>query len=316
MHSSEKKQGRHFVNLNDYNEEEILLLIKTALAYKNQSVFPLHTGIYAVNCFFEESTRTHKSFEMAERKLGINVLDFQPSMSSVKKGESLYDTVLTFQALGVDLVVIRHNEVGYYEELIKSETIHCSIINGGDGAGQHPSQSLLDLMTIYEEFGTFKGLKVAISGDILHSRVARSNMQILKMLGAQLFFTGPEEWIGTECLAYGEFKPIDDLVGQVDVMMLLRVQRERHAEQTKNKLDESYLSQFGLTAQREAEMREKAIIMHPAPVNRGIEIADELVECSRSRIVRQMENGVYARMAIIDSVLNKKTGDEMCVDSY
>ena len=304
MDTSERRQARHFVSLNNYNENDIMSLIKKALAYKHNLSVPKYKGMYAVNCFFEESTRTHKSFEMAEKKLGMDVLDFQPSMSSVRKGESLYDTVLTFQSLGIDLMVIRHSDVAYYNQLIDSESITCSIVNGGDGAGQHPSQSLLDLMTIYEEFGTFKGVKVAIAGDILHSRVARSNMQILKKLGAELFFSGPEEFLGTECQTYGEYRSIDELADQVDVVMLLRVQRERHIQQPSHELDVSDLAQYGLTKERESRMHRKAIIMHPAPVNRGIEITDELVECDRSRIVRQMENGVFARMAIIDSILN------------
>ncbi|OJF92937.1 aspartate carbamoyltransferase catalytic subunit [Alkalibacterium sp. 20] len=300
------KHMRHFVSLEQYDNEEIIDMIESAIEFKRQTKFPTYTENYAINCFFEQSTRTHKSFEMAERKMGMQVLDFQPSMSSVQKGESLYDTVLTLQAIGVDIVVIRHSEEAYYTKLIESDSIKCSIINGGDGAGQHPSQSLLDLMTIYEEYGSFKNLKVAISGDLTHSRVAKSNMQILKRLGATLYFTGPQEWYEPSFEEYGTFTTIDKLIDKVDVMMLLRVQHERHQETDLRFSENTYLQKYGITFERESRMKESAIIMHPAPVNRGVEIEDSLVECERSRIVRQMENGVYARIAIIDSVLKHR----------
>lgn len=297
---------RHFVSLEQYENHEIMNMIKAAVDFKEKQHLPSYADKFAVNCFFEQSTRTHKSFEMAQRKMGMQVLDFQPSMSSVKKGESLYDTVLTLQAIGVDLVVIRHSEEAYYNELINSRHINCSIINGGDGAGQHPSQSLLDLMTIYEEYGTFENLEIAIAGDLTHSRVANSNMQILKRLGAKLYFTGPQEWYDPSFEEYGTYASIDKLIDQVDVMMLLRVQHERHSEADRRFSKNTYLQKHGITFEREARMKESAIIMHPAPVNRGVEIEGSLVECERSRIVTQMENGVYARVAIIDSVLNYK----------
>ncbi|EXJ24263.1 Aspartate carbamoyltransferase [Alkalibacterium sp. AK22] len=305
MKMLKNKTDRHFVSLSNFSEGEIMQLIETALRYKNQSEREPFSDRYAVNCFFEDSTRTHKSFEMAQRKLGMQVIDFQPSTSSVKKGESLYDTVLTLQAIGIDVVVIRHSEEAYYEKLISSPSIHCSIINGGDGAGQHPSQSLLDLMTIYEEFGTFRDLEIAISGDIKHSRVARSNMQILNTLGAKVFFTGPKKWMADDCDTFGSYLSIDELIPRADVMMFLRVQKERHLPDISQTDAKTYLQTYGLTPQREKQMKKQAIVMHPAPVNRGVEIADELVECSRSRIIRQMENGVFARMAIIESVLKK-----------
>lgn len=300
------KKLRHFVSLEQYDNHEIMNMIKTAVDFKRQGHFPSYADKYAINCFFEQSTRTHKSFEMAERRMGMQVLDFQPSMSSVKKGESLYDTVLTLQAIGVDLVVIRHSEEAYYTKLIDSEHINCSIVNGGDGAGQHPSQSLLDLMTIYEEYGSFENLEIAIAGDLTHSRVANSNMQILKRLGATIYFTGPQEWYDPSFEEYGTYSSIDKLIDKVDVMMLLRVQHERHTDSDNRFSKNTYLQKYGITFEREARMKQSAIIMHPAPVNRGVEIEDSLVECGRSRIVTQMENGVYARIAIIDSVLKHR----------
>ena len=162
-------------------------MIRRGGDFKNgRADFQLDRQYFAANLFFENSTRTHKSFEVAEKKLGLDVIEFDAGTSSVNKGETLYDTILTMSALGVDICVVRHSEVDYYKELIDSRTIQTSIVNGGDGSGQHPSQCLLDLMTIYEEFGTFGNLKICIAGDITHSRVAKSNMRILKRLGAQI----------------------------------------------------------------------------------------------------------------------------------
>jgi len=203
------------------------------------------------------------------------------------------------------VAVIRHGEENYYDELIQSKTIQCSIINGGDGSGQHPTQCLLDLMTIYEEFGYFEGLKIAIVGDITHSRVAKSNMQMLKRLGATIFFSGPEEWYDKQFEAYGHYMPLDEVVETVDVMMLLRVQHERH-DGSEIFSKEEYHQQYGLTVERAKRLQKHAVIMHPAPVNRDVELADSLVEGIQSRIIQQMSNGVYMRMAILEAVLQGK----------
>lgn len=293
----------HFVSVEDLTNEEVLTLIKRASQFKKGMISPqVREPLYAVNLFFENSTRTHKSFEMAEKKLGIDIIDFEPSTSSIKKGESLYDTVLTMSALGTEIAVIRDSKEAFYTELIDSKSIQCSIINGGDGTGQHPSQCLLDLMTIYEEYGHFDGLKIAIVGDLKHSRVAKSNMHMLKRLGAEVLFSGPTEWIDDSFKAYGHYLPIDELVSEVDVVMLLRVQHERH-ESYNESLIATYLDQYGINERREQNMKPSAIIMHPAPVNRGVELQSSLVECDRSRIVTQMSNGVYARMAILEAVI-------------
>ncbi|MFS7392689.1 aspartate carbamoyltransferase catalytic subunit [Carnobacterium maltaromaticum] len=298
----QKLQLDHLVSVEALSNEEVMTLIKRAQEFKNgASYHPKHSK-YAVNLFFENSTRTHKSFEMAEKKLGLDIIDFEVATSSVKKGETLYDTVLTMSALGVDVAVIRHGDEAYYEELIASTGIKLAVVNGGDGSGQHPSQSLLDLMTIYEEFGKFEGLKVAIVGDLTHSRVANSNMQLLNRLGAEVFFSGPEEWFDASYNEFGTYLPLDELVEEVDVMMMLRVQHERH-EYYGNFSKEKYLATYGLTEERESKMKPDAIIMHPAPVNRDVELEGSLVECPRSRIVQQMSNGVYTRMAILEAVL-------------
>ena len=297
---------KHLVTMETLSNEEVLGLIKRGIQFKKGEVDIAHDRTYyASNLFFEDSTRTHKSFEMAELRLGMGMIDFDARTSSVNKGETLYDTILTMSALGVDICVIRHSEVDYYKQLIDSPTIQTSIVNGGDGSGQHPSQSLLDLMTIYEEFGGFEGLKIVIAGDITHSRVAKSNMQVLKRLGAQIYFTGPSQWYSEEFDVYGQHVEIDDVIEEIDVLMLLRVQHERH-DGNESFSKEAYNSQFGLTEARDKRLKDTAIVMHPAPVNRDVEIDDSLVEAPKARIVRQMTNGVFVRMAILEAVLNGK----------
>lgn len=288
----------------DLSVEKINKLLQEADEFSKGKVLKAKTEIYVANLFFEDSTRTKTSFDVAERKLGLNVVPFDVSASSVNKGESLYDTVKTLKSIGIDLCVIRHKKEKFYDEF---KGIDISIINGGDGTGNHPSQNLLDLMTIQQEFGKFKGLKVGIVGDVKHSRVANSNAEVLRKLGAKVYFSGPEQWFDEGTIINGTYLSIDDLVKEVDVLMLLRIQHERHESDEKLKLSsEKYHRKFGLTLEREKAMKKKAIIMHPAPINRGVEIADELVECKRSRIFKQMENGVFARMAILKTALEAK----------
>ncbi len=304
--TSERISLKHLLTAEALTDREVMGLIRRAGEFKQGAKWhPEERQYFATNLFFENSTRTHKSFEVAEKKLGLEVIEFEASRSSVQKGEPLYDTVLTMSAIGVDVAVIRHGKENYYDELIQSKTIQCSIINGGDGSGQHPTQCLLDLMTIYEEFGGFEGLKVAIVGDITHSRVAKSNMQLLNRLGAEIYFSGPEEWYDHQFDVYGQYVPLDEIVEKVDVMMLLRVQHERH-DGKESFSKEGYHLEYGLTNERATRLQKHAIIMHPAPVNRDVELADELVESLQSRIVAQMSNGVFMRMAILEAILHGK----------
>ncbi|EGO8663606.1 aspartate carbamoyltransferase catalytic subunit [Enterococcus faecalis] len=304
--TSERISLKHLLTAEALTDREVMGLIRRAGEFKQGAKWhPEEHQYFATNLFFENSTRTHKSFEVAEKKLGLEVIEFEASRSSVQKGETLYDTVLTMSAIGVDVAVIRHGKENYYDELIQSKTIQCSIINGGDGSGQHPTQCLLDLMTIYEEFGGFEGLKVAIVGDITHSRVAKSNMQLLNRLGAEIYFSGPEEWYDHQFDVYGQYVPLDEIVEKVDVMMLLRVQHERH-DGKESFSKEGYHLEYGLTNERATRLQKHAIIMHPAPVNRDVELADELVESLQSRIVAQMSNGVFMRMAILEAILHGK----------
>lgn len=298
---------KHFVTTEYLEIDEVFSLIQEAIELKNtpQDEYPCYHNEFVSNLFFENSTRTHLSFEVAQKKLGMQVIQFDPSTSSMNKGETLLDTVITLEALGIDTLVIRSSEEHYYDQLLGHPEVHASIINGGDGSGQHPSQSLLDLMTIYEEFGYFQGLEVAIVGDLRHSRVARSNAQMLSRLGAKVYFSGPYDWYDRSFDGLGQYMPIDYLVDRVDVMMMLRVQTERHATKTFSHYAEYHLA-HGLTEERAGRMKSTAIIMHPAPVNRGVEIADSLVTSAQSRIVQQMQNGLYARMAVLQAVIAGK----------
>ena len=286
----------------DLTVEKINSLLIAADEFSKGKVLKPTKEIYVSNLFFEDSTRTKTSFDIAERKLGLQVVPFDVTSSSVNKGESLYDTVKTLQSLGVNLLVIRHKQDQFYKEL---KEIDLPIINGGDGTGNHPSQTLLDLMTIHQEFGKFKGLKIGIVGDVKHSRVANSNAVALRKLGAKVYFSGPEKWFDEGAIINGTYLSIDDLIKEVDVLMLLRIQHERHDEKMKISLN-NYHKKFGLTLEREKTMKQNAIIMHPAPINRGVEIHDDLVESPRSRIFQQMRNGVFARMAILKDALESK----------
>lgn len=283
----------NLLTMKNLSNDTIMKLIERAAAFEGGE--RLELGGTVANLFFEPSTRTKMSFEMAEHKLGMAALPFDTGFSSVLKGETLYDTVKTLEAIGVDAVVIRHPEEAYYTQL---EGIPLAVINGGDGSGQHPTQSLLDLYTIWQEFGRFDGIHVTIAGDIAHSRVAKSNAEALRQLGAKVSFVCPPEWSG----AFETSNRLDAYIEETDVLMLLRVQHERH-DGDASTATESYHERYGLTVEREFKMKSTAIIMHPAPINRGVEIADSLVECGRSRIFKQMANGVFIRMAVLEYAL-------------
>lgn len=283
---------KHLTRLSDFTVEEIMKILERANRYASGEACPQLEGKVVANLFFEPSTRTQYSFMMAEQKLGLKTMDFTAETSSVQKGETLYDTIKTFEAIGVDGVVIRHPQNNYFEELIPN--LNIPIFNGGDGSGNHPTQSLLDLLTIYQEYGKFEELKIAIVGDIAHSRVAHTNIEVMTRLGMDVHLVAPEQF---QEEGY-EWENLDDVLEEMDIIMLLRVQHERHdggMELTK----EEYHRQYGLTVEREKRMKDGAIIMHPAPFNRGVEIADDVVECERSRIFKQMSNGVFVRMSVL-----------------
>ena len=261
----------NILKLADLDVKEIEEILDLAASFKSGNKKINYNGEKIIaNLFFEPSTRTHYSFEVAELKLGCKAIDFTAETSSIKKGESLYDTVKTFESLGVNAVVIRHKEDEYYKKL---KNINIPIINGGDGTKDHPSQSLLDLYTIKEEFGHFKGLKVLIVGDIKHSRVAHSNIKVMQRLGMEVYTSGPKEFRDDDL----EFVDFEEYLPKVDVVMLLRIQLERH-ESVLNINKEEYNKKFGLNNESVIKMKENSIIMHPAPFNRNVEISDDVVD--------------------------------------
>lgn len=288
----------HFISVEDMTVEEIIKLLDMANDFRLDE-YKLAKQLFCANLFFEPSTRTKMSFIVAERKLGIEPLEFNIENSSMKKGESLYDTAKTFEAIGANVLVVRHEHDDWANEL--SAHMDIPIINAGAGKKDHPTQSLLDADTIYQEFGTFNGLNIVIAGDIKHSRVARSNAQMLTKLGAKVYFSGAPEFMD-DTLDY-PYISMDEAVEICDALMLLRIQHERHDQFSSATVN--YNENFGLTVERERKMKEKAIILHPGPVNRGVEIDTSLVECERSRIFKQMSNGVFVRMAVLTTQLLK-----------
>lgn len=288
--------GKNLLELKSLDVSEINAILDQAQAFHDGEVFRDLEGRIAANLFFEPSTRTQYSFNVAEEKLGLRVISFNPAGSSLQKNESFYDTVKTFDSFGTDLLVIRHVENEYYNQLLGH--VNAKILNGGDGTGNHPTQSLLDLLTIRQEFGGFEGLKAAIIGDVSHSRVAHTNFEVMNRLGMEVCTSGPEEYM-EEGMNY---VPFEQAVRQSDVVMLLRVQHERHAENMHLTVEE-YHARYGMNKEKLGWMKEGAIIMHPAPFNRGVEIAGDVVECGRSRIFKQVNNGVFVRMAAIKRAL-------------
>jgi aspartate carbamoyltransferase catalytic subunit len=296
---------KHLLTTTDLYVEEIKGILSDAKEFSEGKVWHPDQQTFVANLFFEPSTRTRSSFYVAERKLGLDVIPFEANASSVLKGETLYDTIRTLESIGARAVVIRHKVDRFFEDL--AGRVNIPILNAGDGCGHHPTQSLLDLFTIKEEFGQFLGLKVAIIGDIRHSRVARSNGDVLKRLGAEVVFSGPKQWFDESLLQNGHYEDVDTAIETSDVVMLLRIQHERHQREG-SATQEEYHQLFGLTVEREKRMKPQSIIMHPAPVNRNVEIANSLVECERSRIFTQMENGVFVRMAALKRSLQSVKG--------
>ncbi len=280
------------LSMRDLAESDIFSILNDALLFETEYKdwqLPVNQAMVA-NLFFEASTRTHYSFESAEYQLGCKVADIDTSVSSITKGETLYDTIKTLEVIGYDAVVIRHPEDAYYARL---EGVEIPVINAGDGKGEHPTQCLLDLLTLYKEFGTLKSLKVVICGDIAHSRVAASNKHALEMLGSSVAFCGPSEW-EREGFPFVDF---DEAIKSADAVMMLRIQRERGAKTTGT--DAEYLNAYGMNKDRYKMLQDHAILMHPAPVNRGVEIDGDLIEAEKSRIFPQMANGVLVRKAVI-----------------
>lgn len=286
---------KNLFNLSSLSIEEITAILDRAQQFADGEKSDRAKGKVVASLFFEPSTRTQNSYSTAVMRLGGQVLTFNSSVSSMTKGETFYDTVKVFEALGCDAAIIRDKKNEYWKEL---EGIKMPILSGGDGTGNHPTQSLLDLLTIRQEFGHFDGLKVCIVGDIIHSRVAHTDIEVMERLGMEVYTSGPDEF-KEEGFNYIDF---DKAIKEMDVIMLLRIQHERlSSEMIMSK--EDYNKQFGLNKDRVRAMKPNAIIMHPAPFNRGVEIDGDCVECEKSRIFKQMSNGVFVRMAAVERSL-------------
>jgi len=294
---------KHLLSLESLSAEELEFILDSAKSFREVSTrsikkVPALRGRVVVNAFFEDSTRTRTSFSLAASRLSADIIDFSEKGSSVSKGETLVDTARNIEAMGVDVIVLRHRAAGAAEVL--SRAVTCSVVNAGDGAHEHPTQGLLDLYTIRERFGKIAGLKVAIVGDIANSRVARSNLWGLKKLGAEVIFVGPPtllprafEALGARCV-----HDFDSVVAEVDVINMLRVQFERIASSQFPSVRE-FTRLFGLHSQRFARCKPDVFVMHPGPMNRGIEIASTIADGPNSGILTQVTNGLAVRMAVL-----------------
>lgn len=294
---------KNLLSLAPLSVEDINLILETADSFKEVSgreikKVPALRGRTVVNLFFEPSTRTRTSFELAAKRLSADVINFSPSSSSVVKGETLLDTARNIEAMQADIIVLRHSSAGAAETLARG--VKSSVINAGDGWHEHPTQALLDLYTIRERGMAFKGLRVAIVGDVAHSRVARSNILALTKLGAEVRVVGPPTMIplGIEKLGVRVFHHLDEGLRDVQVIMMLRLQLERQGRALFPTIRE-YARLYGLTAERVKLADPKAIVMHPGPINRGVEIAPEVADSLSSVILDQVANGVAVRMGVL-----------------
>jgi aspartate carbamoyltransferase catalytic subunit len=295
--------GGHLLSAGDLSRDEALLVLDTAaelarVADRSIKKLPTLRGRTVVNLFFEDSTRTRTSFEVAAKRLSADVINFSAKGSSVSKGESLKDTAMTLEAMGADGVVIRHSASGAPHRL--ADWIRGSVVNAGDGTHEHPTQALLDAYTMRSRLGRVEGLQVAIVGDVLHSRVARSNVLLLDALGAQTTLVAPPTLLplGVETWPAAVSYDLDSVLPKCDVVMMLRVQRERMTAAYFPSARE-YSRRYGLDVARMAALPDEAIVMHPGPMNRGVEIAAEVADSVRSTIVEQVANGVAVRMAVL-----------------
>lgn len=298
-------KARHLLDLDDASRADIERLTARALEFKRgvDGAGRLLLGRFILGMFFEASTRTALSFAVAAARLGAHWLDFSAGSSSLAKGESVEDTMRTVRAIGVDAIVVRHAESGYPHELARH--FDGSVINAGDGRHAHPTQGLLDAVTLIEEFKTLDGRHLVIAGDIVHSRVARSSARAAWLLGAKVTLCGPPLLLPAAAPGWGFASlatELDSVLPAADALMLLRIQKER-GDGTELPPFADLSASFGLDERRMAALAPHAIVMHPGPVNRGVEIASQFVAHERSRIERQVENGVFARMAVLESCL-------------
>jgi len=300
---------KHLLGIKTLERVDIDMLLDKAEAniaisrQRDRQKIPL-PGCTQINLFFEASTRTQASFELAGKRLGLDVMNMSVATSSVKKGETLIDTAMTLNAMQPDLLVVRHNQAGAVALL--AQKVSCAVVNAGDGAHEHPTQALLDALTIRRAKGKIEGLRIAICGDILHSRVARSNIIALNKLGAQIRVIAPSTLLPDkiEEMSVEVFSVMEEGVKDADVIMMLRLQRERMQSAFIPSMRE-YFHFFGLNRQRLQLARPDCIVMHPGPMNRGVEIASDVADGTQSVIEAQVEMGVALRMAVIELLLGK-----------
>jgi aspartate carbamoyltransferase catalytic subunit len=294
---------KHLLGLEELTADEIRFILDTADSFKEVSTrsikkVPALRGRVVVNAFFEDSTRTRTSFSLAAQRLSADLIDFSEKGSSVSKGETLIDTARTIEAMGIDVMVVRHKASGAAQVLARN--VKCSVVNAGDGAHEHPTQGLLDLYTIRERFKRVEGLKVAVVGDIANSRVARSNLWALTKLGAEVILVGPTTLLpkSFEALGARVVHNLDEVIGEVDVINMLRVQFERIASSQFPSVRE-FTRMFGLTWDRFQRCKKDVFVMHPGPMNRGIEISSDIADGPQSGILQQVTNGLAVRMAVL-----------------
>jgi aspartate carbamoyltransferase catalytic subunit len=301
---------RHLLGIEGLSGADILTLLDAAepwIAFNRgaRKADNRLAGLTQINAFFENSTRTLFSFEIAGKRLGAQVSSFHPAASSVRKGESLIDTASTLNAMRPDILVIRHEAEGAAADV--AAIMDCPVINAGDGTGEHPTQALLDALTMRRRFGRIEGLKVAICGDIVHSRVAGSNIKALPLLGAEVRLVGPESLLPRDT-GLPLFSDFDEGIEGADVVMMLRIQRERMEETFPDSLID-YHAEYGLTRARLDAHAPGAVVMHPGPMNRGVEIDGDLADDpARSAILEQVELGVAVRMACLDLLTRERRG--------
>jgi aspartate carbamoyltransferase catalytic subunit len=308
---------KHLLSINQLERTDIDKILDTAESFREVGTrvikkVPALRGRTVVNLFFENSTRTRISFEVAAKRLSADVINFSSSGSSVSKGESLKDTALTLQAMGADAIVIRHSSSGAPKTLTK--WVDASVLNAGDGTHEHPTQALLDLFTIREHFSSFEGLRMAIVGDVRHSRVARSLTFAMTKMGGEVTLVGPTTLIPPEAPQWGASVShrIDDVLPKLDVCYMLRVQRERQRTQYFPSVRE-YSKLFGLTSKRVEALPASALIMHPGPMNRGVEIASDVADLPQSLITDQVTNGIAVRMSLLYLMLGGDSGRSVAV---
>lgn len=290
---------KSFVSVASFGRSDLEKLIARSSAIRDsldvgESVLPALGGLCVANVFFEPSTRTRLSFDLAAQRLGAHVITFHPEVSSTTKGESLRDTVLTVAAIGADILVVRHSQSGAPQSV--AEWTGLPVVNAGDGVNEHPTQALLDAVTLQRHFGAIEGLRMAVVGDVAHSRVAGSLARSMPTLGAEVILVGPDRWLPDDA-AGATTTDLDGILGEVDVVYLLRIQTERGGV-----MDDGYVDEFGFDRSRASRMKEGAVVLHAGPMNRGVEISEEVAESPRALVIEQVRNGVPARMAVLEAL--------------